>query len=353
MLTVSLQLNKNSDIPLYQQLASHLELQIKQNPDLMGTSLPSIRKLAAALEVNNSTITQAYRQLESKQIIESKKGSGYFIKTSHFAKVESISLQHFTNLTKPTHELINFASTSPSSTHFPIQSFQQYLNFVLERDQGYAFDYVDSAGYEPLRQSFGDYLKRYQNISLTNEHMQIISGSQQGLDLLSKALLQPHDIVMCEQLTSPLVTAVFKSRHANIIQLPLTAEGIDIEHLKQLLLSHQPKFIYTMPTYQNPTTISYTPHVIKQLLKLAQEYDFYIVEEDNVSELVYQSSHNVSHFKQFDEFERVIYIKSFSKLVMPGLRIGFMIVPPALKNQILDAKQYTDVSTSGLIQRCD
>ncbi len=356
MIPISIQLDKTRPEPLYLQLASHLSTLIQNHELEPGSALPSIRKLATYLSINNVTVVSAYKHLESLGLVSAKKGSGYYIKKRNMITPSShVISQPIKQMTSQHLHLsdnqINFATATPDASIFPITAFKHYLNCVLDRDQGFAFGYHESNGYEPLRESLAAYLWRHQKLKVSPNVIQIVSGAQQGIDILGKALLNNGDCVLVENPTYTGAIAVFKSRDVLIKGISLELDGLNISELETTLLHHQPKLLYIMTRYQNPSTISYSEAKMKRLIELAELYNFYIVEDDSMSELCYESDAQPLSLKRLDYTDRVIYIKSFSKLMMPGLRIGFIIVPQRLAMDVMNAKHHTDISSSGLIQR--
>lgn len=351
MFSVPIQLDKNSSIPMYMQLSNQISQMINDKHLSPNQPLPSIRKLAAYLGVNNVTVVSAYKHLESINQVQAKKGSGYFVtgkgNESSTHVLDTPMKQHL----QLHADEINFASATPDPSIFPITAFKNYLNIVLDRDQGYAFGYHESNGYEPLRESLSDYLSRNYLINISPEYIQVVSGAQQGIDIIGKVLLNSGDSIIVENPTYTGALAAFKSRDVLIKEVPLEEDGLNVEELEHLLKIHQPKLLYVMSKFQNPSTISYSEEKMKKIIELANQYNFYIVEDDSMSEICYSSSPSKVNFKSLDPYQRVIYIKSFSKLMMPGLRIGFIVVPPQLSTLIMNAKHHTDISSSGLIQR--
>jgi len=363
---VSLQLNKNLSIPLYLQLSSHIAELIKSGEIKPEEKLPPIRKLALELGVNNITVVNAYKELEGNGYIKGVKGSGYYVERKGFNNEES--LMTFSTIDENSYEdddislmtrgqisltanTINFASVTPDPSIFPIDSFKAALNEVLDRDKGFAFGYQESNGYEPLRETLCDFLYKHSRINAQPEHIQIVSGAQQGIDIIGKALLNPGDYVVTENPTYNGAVAVFKSRGAKIIGVPMNSKGIDLSILEQQVISYRPKLVYVMTKYQNPTTISYSKEKLEGLLRLSEKYGFYIVEDDSLSGLSFENTNNDFSLKALDSKDKVIYIRSFSKLLMPGLRIGFILTPEEILGKLLRAKHSTDISSSGLIQR--
>ena len=351
---VSIQMDKNSKTPMYQQLGDHLYELIEKNILKPNTKLPPIRSLATNLKINPSTVVNAYKYLENKGVVYSQMGSGTYVAPIPVECLQMPSI-HSSNqspisMTIPmTTSALNFASMSPSTDLFPVADFKQALNEVLDRDKGDAFSYQDTQGYFPLRKTICRLIQK-SNISTSPEKIQIISGAQQGIDLISKALLRYGDMVFIEKPTYNGAVAAFQSRGAKMIEIPLEKDGMDMDTLEIYLKLYHPKFIYMMTYYQNPTGISYSPEKKRKLLDLAEQYDVYIIEDDYLSDMFFIHQPTIP-LKALDHKNRVIYIKSFSKNFMPGLRLGFMILPKTLFQQVLAAKQTTDIATSGLLQR--
>ncbi|MGL4913099.1 MAG: PLP-dependent aminotransferase family protein, partial [Romboutsia sp.] len=220
---------------------------------------------------------------------------------------------------------------------------------ALSNDAGALFEYDEGLGLEELREKIKDYL-RLKDIKTIKDNIQIISGAQQGIDIVCKGIINYSDVVFVEEPTYNGAIEVFKSRGAKIIPIPILDDGIDIGILKLKLEKIKPKLIYTMPNFQNPTGISYSTYKKKKLIEIAEEHDFYILEDDFISDFKFNSDDN-KPLRSYDDKNRVIYIKSFSKILMPGLRIGIVEMPKELLRRILWAKYSSDISTPGLIQK--
>ena len=350
-----LELDKKADVHLYLQLYRQLKEMVQQGNLKAHTKLPPIRKLAKQLEVNNSTIVKAYDLLAEEELVYKKVGSGTFVAAKiDFEQGGEFSLDNQTYIDEEAkfnreENIINFATAAPDPKLFPIKPFKRLLNKVLDRDKGYAFGYQKSQGYLPLRRSIADY-NQQQGIKTAAENIQIVSGAQQGIDILAKALLDYGATVFTESPSYPGAISVFKSRKADIVEIPIKADGLDIEILKEELLKKQPEILYLMSSFQNPTGYSYSKEKKEEILNLAEEYDFLIVEDDCLGDLNYEQEQKLS-FKALDDKQRVIYIKSFSKLLMPGLRLAFLVIPEPYLNKILLSKYISDIFTDGLIQR--
>lgn len=347
-------LNKESDIPLYLQLFEKFKDLIEEN-QFNEDKLPSIRSLAKHLAVNNVTVVSAYKLLEQEGYVYSIKGSGTYIKRLPIAEDLSYTAEGdmelmVSGILPISKGSINFASISPTPDLFPIKEFKQALVEVLDRDAGHAFLYPEITGYEPLRESISKFLLDNYNTVVDKDQILITSGGQQGLDIISKSLISPGDVVFVENPTYSGALAQFKSRGAKIVGIPLEESGIDLDLLKSYVKRYKPKFLYIMTNFQSPTTYSYKEEIKKEILDLAKENNFYVIEDDFLTDLYYEESLKTP-LKSIDSQNQVIFIKSFSKIFMPGVRIGFVTLPNPLFKEIIKAKHTTDVSSSGFLQR--
>ncbi len=329
--------NNNSK---YIQIYNHIKKMIVEGNIKEHEKLPPIRKLADFINVNNATIVKVYELLEKEGYVYKIIGSGTF--------VSSMKIKEEVNLEKYK-DMIHFDSGNPSKDMFPLDNFKAAINMALEKDGASIFEYDEGKGSEELRKELCTYLRK-KKINTNKNNIQIISGAQQGIDIVCKGLINYSDVVFVEEPTYNGALEVFKSRGAKIITIPMLDDGIDIGILKLKLEKIKPKLIYVMPNFQNPTGISYSEYKKKKLIELSEEYDFYILEDDFISDFAFDSEDN-RPLKSYDMKNRVIYIKSFSKILMPGLRIGIVDIPRELQKKILWAKYSSDISTPGLIQK--
>lgn len=359
---VSIQLDRDDSVSLYQQLYQELKDRILQGVLAENEQLPSIRKLAKLLGVNNVTIVNAYRLLEQEQLVYSQIGSGTFVKSNQRISSDNIPLADdlYENevpelkmmdqgQVQLSADAINFASVVPTPELFPVEDFKSILNEVLDRDRGNAFGYQESQGFYPLRESVSQYFLQC-GITTDADHIQVISGAQQGIDIIAKSLLNFGDYVITENPTYTGAMAAFKSRGAKIIPVNIETDGISIPQLQEVIQRYHPKLIYVMPNFQNPTGFCWSQAKMQALLKICQQEDIYIIEDDSFTELSYDGVER-HPLKMLDHAHRVVYIKSFSKIFMPGLRIAFLIAPADIISGLVAAKHTSDISTSGLMQR--
>ncbi len=341
--TVSIQLNKQSGVPLYRQLYEALREAIQSGALPHGQRLPSVRKLISTLQVNNATVTHAYRLLAEEHWVQSIPGSGYYVAYQR-AAMPAYEKPALTNQTR------NLASTTPPPALFPTDAFSACIREALEQDAAQAFCYGETWGYYPLRETLSHFCRDLYQIQAPPEHIMIVSGAQQGLDVIARCLLHSGDTVLMENPCYNGAKLVFESRGATIYGVPLLQEGLDLDALEYLLRLHHPKLLYVSPHYQTPTTLCYSMDNKRRLLALAQDYHCTVVEEDSMSDLRFEAGRSRS-LKSLDRYGNVIYIKSFSKILMPGVRTGFLIVPQPLLSQVTESKFTADISSPGLFSR--
>ncbi len=328
----SITITKGSE-PIYIQLFNSLRQSILMNELLEGTKLPPIRELSKTLKINNITVINAYKLLEREGLLEKKIGSGSYVKCRNLRK----------EITK-----MDFTGRDSNIDSFPLEEINDSIMQTLKNDGLDTFKYEESQGFSGLQNSLVNYFDYY-NIETRKEYIQIVSGGQQALDIISKALIDFGDTVITETPTYQGAINSFTSREARIVNISLEQDGIDLWELETKIQVRKPSFLYIMPFNQKPTGITYSRNKKINLLKLASKYNFYIIEDDLGSEL--SLGENSETLKSLDDNDRVIYIKSFSPLFMPGLRLGCIIPPESLFLKIQNIKETTDIATPGLIQR--
>lgn len=338
------------EVPKYVQIANKIKNLMDENIIMDGEKLPTIRELAKYLGVNKDTVINAYKKLEHEGNAVQIMGSGTYAKKKEILRsFKKDYADTFKRLTAgKLNHWIDFTGETTSSNFFPVGNLKNVLNEVLDRDGAEALIYQDVMGYENLRNSINE---RFWSGEQSLENILIVSGAQQGIDIISKAIINVNDNVIVEKPTYMGALTVFKWRKANILDVPMENDGADLEYLEKILKKRKIKCFYMMSYFQNPTGISYSMEKKKRLLELASIYDFYIIEDDYLSELIYISDINYCTLKKLDNENRVIYIKSFSKIFLPGIRMGYIMAPENLRESLQISKSNTDIATSSLMQR--
>jgi DNA-binding transcriptional MocR family regulator len=338
------------DVPKYIQVSRNIKKLIDSGLIADGEKLPSIRTLSELLKVNTVTVVNAYKRLQVDGYAYQKIGSGTFAKKKEFYK--NFKKEYSETFKKISAGLlktsIDFTGETTSSNFFPVEIFKDVLNEVLDRDGSDALVYQDVLGFHGLRESICSF---FWDKKISEEDILVVSGAQQGIDVASKAIINVNDNVIIEKPTYSGAISVFSWRRANIFEVDMNDDGVDIEAFEKILQKNKIKTFYTMSYFQNPTGATYSLEKKLRLLELAEKYDFYIIEDDYLSELIYDHNIKYKSFKSLDNYDRVIYIKSFSKIFLPGIRMGYLIAPKKFKEAIYNSKINTDISTSSLMQR--
>ena len=231
---------------------------------------------------------------------------------------------------------------------FPAEEFRKVLQAVMRRDGFAALDYGEHNGYGPLRESISHILAS-QGVQTRPENILITAGSQQALSLVSQLLLHPGDVILVESPTYPGALDLFRALGFKVVGIPVDSQGMQVDGLEKLLQQHHPKLIYTIPNFHNPTGTCLNGARRRQLLVLADRYNVPILEDDFVGDLRYEGRTQPA-LKALDPGGCVIYVSTFSKMLMPGLRVGFLATEGPVYDALVDFKRVNDLATSTLVQ---
>ena len=246
-------------------------------------------------------------------------------------------------------EVISFAGGLPAPELFPVAEVKAAADMVLTNNGASALQYSESEGYRPLREWIETEMGLRKCRAGADEVL-ITNGSQQGLDLMGKLFLNPGDVVLTENPTYLAAIQAFQTFEAKFVPVPTDNDGLIPEALPELIRQHRPKFLYTIPNFQNPTGLTLSAPRRATLARIAAEHGLTILEDDPYGKLRYRGA-EIPPVKHWDTAGRVIYASTFSKTIAPGLRIGWMVLPGALFNPTLILKQASDLHTSSFDQR--
>jgi GntR family transcriptional regulator/MocR family aminotransferase len=358
---------------LAQQIRGHLERLIRQGLLAPGAKLPATRELARDLEVNRTTVATAYEGLIGEGLARAHVGQGTFVAEgvrhdgeparmlparldwtgllSKRAQAAAADLRRRQSQAQPLRAgpgLISFAGGMPDSALFPTDAFRRVLNAVIREEGRELLQYYPTAGYPPLRRYLARYLLRF-GVEARPEEILIVNGSQQGFDLVARTLLDPGDLVAIEQPTYPRAMLVFRAFGAELLSVPMTPDGIDVDHLGRLLDRHTPKFLYCQPSAHNPTGLTMSAGARRGLLEVAARHRLAVV-EDGFDGTLYYGERPPAPLKALDGSGLVVYLGTFSKILFPGLRLGWVVAPAELIERLETAKQLADIHTSPLLQ---
>lgn len=243
-------------------------------------------------------------------------------------------------------DIISFAGGLPAPESFPVEAIKKICNDILTEEPVTALQYGISEGYAPLLEEIKKRLEAKFNIDMKKNEMIIVSGSQQGADLLTKVLINEGDGVVCEEPSFIGCLNTFRTYNAKLYGVPTNEDGMDIDILEKTLSENKNiKMIYTIPTFQNPSGNTASLDTRKKMLELAEKYNVIIMEDNPYGELRF-TGEEVPTIKSLDKGGHVVYIGSFSKVFSPGLRLAYMVFDKGLAEKIVVGKQATDVHTN-------
>lgn len=368
-------LRSDVDTPLYLQIREGLRREIVAGTMAPGNRLPSTRQLASDLRVSRITVANAYAELEAEGLIEAKAGSGTFVLPSwNWTLAQGLeTVRDFDGpsrwqerlrdgpsmardqvlreaLRSPaTDGIVSFAGSRGDVRLFPAAEFRRTITQVLHEDGAVALDYELSEGYLPLRQALARYLWN-QGICAGPKEILITAGAQQAIELVARALLEPGDRVIVESPTYPGALVTFESRRAVVIGVPLDAEGMQADALEREIERTQPRLIYTVPTFHNPTGCVMSASRRCQVVRLAHQYGVPILEDEYLREVRFGNP-IPPPLAICDRYGDVIHVGSFSKSLMPSLRLGYVVARGPILERLVAFRRALDICSSALLQR--
>ena len=379
---LGINLDPQAKTPLHRQLQEAIAERIRHGTLTAGERLPSVRGLAAGLGVAPITVSQAYDALKSSGLVAGQAGRGTFVQkppqtlneSEIFGKPASLSMlpdsEWRTTLLaglsdgmsradicrqqqRPalTPGVIHLASGSPDPQLFPIAAFQKAFGHALDGigDSPLSLQYGPPYGDPGLRTWLADYFSTF-GFAPQPDEIIITTGAQRAIDIVATALLSPGDTVLVESPGYIYGYDIFEGRGARLLPVPMDENGVQVDLLPPLLERYAPRLLYCVPTAHSPTGVTLSAERRAKLVALAERYNFLIVEDDVANEFFYEDS-PPPPLKTLDRQGRVIYLKSFSKLVFPALRVGALVVPEWLMARVAEIEQRYDRFTSLPVQR--
>lgn len=267
-------------------------------------------------------------------------------------KVETSAIRElFKLLGKP--GIISFAGGFPDSAMFDVEGLREASARALGEEAGSALQYGATEGYDPLREQLAAFMQA-KGADVAPAGLIVTTGSQQALDLLGKTMISPGDKVIVEGPTFLATIQCFRLYGAELVSAPIDAHGVQTDRLEALIAEHRPKFVYLIPTFGNPSGALLNLERRRKVLELAVKYQTLIVEDDPYGDLYFGEAPPPSLLALSKEVpgsrELLAHCGSMSKVLSPGLRVGWMIAPPALQANAVMCKQFSDAHTSTFAQ---
>ncbi|WP_440059586.1 PLP-dependent aminotransferase family protein [Thermogladius sp. 4427co] len=269
--------------------------------------------------------------------------------------IRASDIRELLALIKHRRDVISFAGGIPDPKLFPKSELADISREAILKYGDEALQYSETKGLIELRETLSDFMRRMKGISADPEDIVVTTGSQQALDIVARSMIDPGDIVVTENPSYLAAIGAFKAAGARLVGVEMDDNGMDTFKLEEKLKSiystgGRVKFIYTIPVGHNPagTTLSYDRR--KHLLEIAEKYDVLVVEDDPYSYITYENGVDTTPLKALDRYDRVIYLSTMSKILAPGLRIGWIVAPREVARKFELVKQYLDLHSPTLTQ---
>ena len=353
-------LDSSSSAPAYRQLYKELRAAILSGRLEAGSRLPASRVLATELDLSRNTVVAALDLLQSEGYVESRVGDGTYVAVTlpedRFLPREPVKRGVPTTVAYPalsergralTHLSVTggsmkpgpFAADLPAFDKFPIDAWSKLMAQSWRQVQPSMLGYADPAGYEPLRHLIAQHLRAARLLKCSASEVIITSGTQQSLDLLARVLIDQGDPVWLEEPGYVGARSAFIAAGARIVPVPVSESGLEID--AGVAREPKPRLIFVSPSRQYPLGVTMSRARRLELLAFADRSGAWIIEDDYDSEFRYRGA-PLPAMQSMDEGERVIFLGTFSKSLLPSFRLGYIVVPPRLATAFANAKGVID-----------
>ena len=366
---IDISVDKKSSTTVYQQISQYFRHMISQGIVSEGFRLPPERKLARTLGVNRTTILNAYRDLKEAGLVAGHVGRGTAVlpltaetePTPHDIQplrwpqlLRQQTAAPWEGIIRDLHalterkDMIILSIGLPALELIPTALMRDADHAIIAELGPEAFSSGPCEGLIGFRTALAALMER-RGAACDPDEILVTTGSQQAIDLIARVLLEPGDTVVVEEPSYFGALNVFRRAQARLLGVPVDRHGMRTDHLESLLQRHRPKFIYSLPTYQNPSGALLSLERRRHLLELAYRFRVPVVEDDIYHDFSYGEEPPPT-LKGLDDAGFVIYVSSFSKVLSPGLRIGWVAAPRPLLHHLVLAKQFTDLHSPTLSQ---
>lgn len=320
--------------------------------------LPSVRMLAEELNVHRLTVFKAYQQLKDEKKVYVKDKSGYYVHPGMTMPFDDLDYPIVSSYVQKSH--LSEIHRVPAAYQFsyalidpnllPNRYFSEYAKEIFDRYPKVLSTYSTIQGDEELRETLSRFFTNKLQFHLSADDILITSGSQQAIDILARMLVQPMDAVLLERPTYSAAIDIFRQQGAQIIPVDIHPYGYDLEQVESYMKQFKPRFFYLNPTFHNPTGYTVPAEQRKQLVELAERYRCFLLEDDPFRDIYFDREPPPPLFAYGTE-GYVVYIRSFSKYVAPGLRIAAVCSQPSLMKHLFTVKSLADNGTPLLNQK--
>lgn len=345
---------------LFEQVYDYVADRIHRGEWRAHDKLPSVRSLATEMKVHRLTVFRAYQLLKQHEKVYVKEKSGYFVHPHPDSKWAGHDLQDPVIPSYVQESLLSKIHQVPAAYQFSIALidpnllpnlyFSDYVKKVFDLYPKVLATYSSLQGDQELRESLVRYFSNRHQFYLSAEEVLITSGAGQAIDLIARVLVKPRDVVLLERPTYSAAIDIFRQQGANIIPVDIHPDGYDLEQVEMAMKEYKPRLFYLNPTFHNPTGYTVPSDQRKRLVELAEQYRCLLVEDDSFHDIYFGKEPPLPLFA-YDTEGVAIYIRSFSKYVAPGLRIGAVVCRPLMMKALLTAKSLSDNGSPLLNQK--
>ncbi|MDT8718404.1 PLP-dependent aminotransferase family protein [Clostridium sp. 19966] len=357
--------NLNDSEKIYIQIENHIKENIEKGLLHKGSKLPSTREVSNLLNVSRNSVVTAYENLESEGIISSSKGKGTFVCLETAKENENFSIDWASRVNeygktcekldivkteKPWKKgMISFKSIAPEAKLFDLEEFKRAFLNVWSLEGEKLLNYGYARGYKPLIEYLMEYMQE-KGVDTNGKEILITNGFTEGFDIVLSALTKPQDVMLCENPTHNTAIKIMKSHKLKIVGVPMEEEGMDVNKLEEAIIKSSPKMAYVIPSYHNPTGIVTKGERRHEIYNILKKYSVPVIEDGFNEELLYSSSPVAPIASIAGGGNGVIYIGSFSKILFPGLRLGWILADKNLIDTLESVKRSRNIHCSFLDQ---
>lgn len=358
-------INITGDRPAYLQIRDYIREMILKGMLQRGLKLPSTREMSKLMNVSRNTVIAAYGFLEEEGFIHSMGNRGVFVSDINISHQRGFNINWQEKITKLVREsekldivknelrnsrgMISFQSIAPDEGLFDVEDFKRAFLNRMNIEGNKILSYGYAKGYKPLI----EYLMRYMNgkgINTEGKDILITNGFTEGFDLLLSGLTEAGDRIICENPTHNTAIKIMKLHGLEIIGVGLEEDGIDVKELEEKLAENDVKLVYLVPSYHNPTGIVMSPEKRLSVFSLLKIHGIPVIEDGFNEELRYSGAHVAPIASLWGNGNSAVYLGSFSKILFPGLRIGWILADEGLVYSLESLKRSRNIHTSVLDQ---